>query len=465
MIKLLHRFREINRFSDIRKDKSFVSKSLAITVPVAMQGLLNNGLNLIDTLMVGRLGETSIAAVGLANKVYFVFALLLFGIVSGSGVLTAQYFGKRDTKNIRRVLGMALLLGVSASILFLIPALICPELIMAIFSTDKDVIRIGASYLCVICFSYPLTAITQSFVSSLRGVNQVKAPVVIGVVSMVTNIVLNYILIYGKFGAPELGVVGSATATLTARILECLTLLIIVYSRKGPVAAKIKELVDLPIAFVKHYFSTVTPVIANEFMWGLGVTMYSLVYGRMGEKAVAAITITQTVEQVLVVVFQSISAATAVILGNELGANHLKKAEGYAKNFIFLQFVFTFVVAILCYIIRWPIISIFNVDVTVAVFISKCFIAFILFMPFKMFNYVNIVGILRSGGDTKAALFLDCTGVWLIGIPMAVLGGLVFQFPIYIVYGMVMTEEVYKFFLGIIRYRKKIWLKNIVQSQ
>jgi putative MATE family efflux protein len=460
----MKRLHEMNRFHAIIKDTSFIKKTLTITVPVALQGLLNTVLNLVDTLMIGSLGETTIAAVGLANKVFFVFSLLLFGIVSGSGILTAQYYGNRDIKNIRRVLGISLMLGISASLIFLIPAIICPEIIMTIFTTNHKTVIIGASYLAVVAFSYPLTAVTNCFVSLLRGVNQVKAPVAISLIAILVNVVLNYTLIFGYFGAPKLGVVGAAIATLVARIVECMTLLIIVYTRKGPAAAGIKDLINLNKKFVNHYFVTVSPVIANEFMWGLGVTMYSLVYGRMGAKAVAAITITQTVEQVLVVVFQSISAATAVILGNEMGANSLKKAEGYAKNFIFLQFMFTIIIAVLCYVIRWPVISMFNVDTTLAEFISKCFIAFIIYMPFKMFNFVNIVGILRSGGDTKAALFLDCTGVWLIGIPMAVLGGMVFHFPIYIVYAMVMVEEVYKFFLGMIRYKKKIWLRNIVQN-
>lgn len=465
MTKVLKNIQGLNRFGEIKKDRSFINKTLAITVPVALQGLLNTGFNLVDTLMVGKLGVTSIAAVGLASKVFFVFALLLFGIVSGSGVLTAQYYGKRDIKNIRRVLGMSLILGLSASLLFLLPSIFFPSFIMNIFTTDHKAITIGASYLAVIAFSFPFTAITNTFVSLLRGVNEVKKPVAISIVSIAINIVLNYVLIYGNFGAPALGVVGSAVATLTARIFECLTLLVVVYTKKGPAAASIKELLDQKTTFVKHYFKTVSPVIANEFMWGLGVTMYSLVYGRMGSQAVAAITITQTVEQVLVVVFQSISAATAVILGNEMGANELKRADGYAKNFIYLQTIFTILIALLCYVIRWPVISLFQVDSDSAELISRCFISFIIFMPFKMFNFVNIVGILRSGGDTLAALFLDCTGVWLIGIPMAVLGGMILKYPIYIVYGMVMLEEVYKFFLGLIRYKKKIWLKNIVKEQ
>lgn len=190
--------------------------------------------------------------------------------------------------------------------------------------------------------------------------------------------------------------------------------------------------------------------------------MYSLVYGRMGDGAVAAITITQNVEQIITVMFQGIGSATAVILGNELGANKLEKADIHAKYLIVMQLVLSLVMGVVCFLIKMPLIRLFSVSEFVALDISKCLIVFIIYLPFKMFNLVNIVGVLRSGGDTKAALFLDVTGVWIIGIPLAFLGGIFLGLPIYIVYAMVMFEEVYKFILGIRRYRQKKWLKNIV---
>lgn len=453
-----------NGYKNIVEDKTFTKKCVNIAIPIAAQGLLNTLLNLVDTLMIGKLGVTTIAAVGLANKVFFVFSLLIFGIVSGSGILTAQYWGKQEIANIKRVLGISLIMGVSASFLFLLPSLINPQFMLSIFTTDADTISIGASYLMIVAISYPITAVTNSYISLLRGINEVKAPVAITVIAICIKLTLNYMMIFGNFGAPKLGVTGAAIATIIARIIECLSLLSYVYLKKGPAAAKIKELLAFNKEFIKKYFTTVLPVMANEFMWGLGVTIYSMVYGRMGNAAVAAITITQTVEEVLMVAFQGISAATAVILGNELGANHLKKAERYATNFIYLQFAITIIIAVLCFFIRWPMIRLFEVDAQTGNYISKCFLVFIIYMPFKMYNYVNIVGILRSGGDTKAALFLDCSGVWFIGIPLAFLGGLVLDLDIYLVYGMVMVEEVYKFILGFKRYKQKKWLKNIVAS-
>ena len=224
-----------------------------------------------------------------------------------------------------------------------------------------------------------------------------KAPVVISCMTIVINIALNYILIFGKFGVPAMGVAGAALATLTARVCEMIVLLLIIYLRKSPVAAKLGELFGYSKEFLQKFALTVSPVICNEFMWGLGVTMYSLAYGRMGDAAVAAITIAQTIQDLLLVLFQGLGAATAVILGNALGAGELKTAERYAKNAQVVQFMLSAVMMTLCIVLRWQFIGLYSVSAKVAADVSACLIAFSLFMPFKMYNYVNIVGVLRSG--------------------------------------------------------------------
>ena len=458
-----------------------MKKTMAITIPIVLQNLLNNVLNLVDTLMIGKLGVTDIAAVGLANRVFFVFALLMFGVCSGSGVLAAQYWGKREMPNIKRVLRMSLMIGVGCSFLFVIPGVLCPEIVMRIFTPQPGTIAQVSKYLAIIALSYPLTAVTNAYVSILRSMNYVKLPVIITSISICVNVFLNYVMIFGKFGFPAMGVSGAALATLIARVVEVTALLVIVHLHKAGdngvgdfIHYKTRNSMEsdygkektpyFPKVFVEKYLYTAAPVIVNEFMWGLGVTMYSLVYGRMGDDATAAITISNTVEQVALVFFFGICAAAAVILGNELGANELKKAEEHAKVYILLQLILTIVGAIFLFFLKEYVVSWFDAPPAVARLVRLSITVFILYMPARMLNCLFIVSIFRSGGDTKYALFLDVTGVWLIGIPMAVLGGLILKLPVYIVYGMILTEEFYKLFLGVRRYRKKKWLKNIVES-
>lgn len=456
------------------QDKSFLKKTFAITVPIALQNLLNNVLNMVDTVMISSLGQTEIAGVGLANKVFFVLTLLLFGVCSGSGVLASQYYGKRELLNIKRVLTISLVIAVGASILFVIPATIFPEIVMRIFTDRPDTIAAGSQYLEVIAFSYPLTAVTMTLVAILRSMNCVRVPVLITMISIAINVFFNYALIFGHFGMPAMGVAGAALATLIARIVECGTLMLIVLSRKAGddsvgdfIHTKFKDVRKngerwLNGPFVQKFLGTASPVIANEFMWGMGVTMYSLAYGRMGDEAVAVTTITSTVESLAQVLFFGICNAAAVILGNEMGANRLKEAEEHAKRYMLMTLMFTFLGGILTFCVKEPVIRLFDMTEEVNAYIRICLNAFALYMPIRMLNALIIVAILRSGGDTKAALFLDVSSVWLIGVPMAFLGGLVFRFPVYIVYIMISTEEIYKLILGLHRYKKKKWLKNIV---
>lgn len=450
------------RIRSISRDPVFIRKVIMLAGPVAIQGFLNSILNMIDSLMIGSLGETAIAAVGLANKVFFVFSLLSFGICSGASILSAQYFGQNDKEKIRKVLGFSILISIIGSLFIAIPSIVTPELVMRIFTPNHATIQLGASYLVIVAFSYPINAISQCYITILRTMNQVKAPVIISFISLFINAGINYVLIFGKFGAPEMGVAGAAIGTLIARIFECIAIFVVLFIKKHTLLGRIKELFFMEREFMMTFLKTASPVIVNEFMWGLGVTIYSLVYGRMGDSAVAAITITQTFEQLFTVLFQGISAAAAVMLGNELGANRLKKAEEYAKNLMFIQVALTIFVGAVLYSVRWQIISMYQITPEVGRAVSLCFIVFILYMPSKMFNYVNIVGVLRSGGDTLSCLILDATGVWCIGIPMAYLGGMVLGMPIHIVYAMVLSEEIYKTIFGYLRYKQRKWLRNLV---
>ena len=457
---------------DMLHDKVFLGKAFKIACPVAMQGMLNTVVNLADTMMIGTLGATAIAAVGLANKFFFVFTLLVFGVVSGSGVLAAQYWGNGDVKNIRKVLGLSLSIALGGAALFVLAGLLSPSGVMRIFTESEASIRLGAAYLAVVVLSYPFTAVTNVFVAMLRAVGKVTAPVATSCMAICTNIFFNFLFIFPEravlIGGRSitipglgLGVVGAAYATLIARILEMAVLLTVTYWKRWPVAARLREMIGYEKAFVAQFVRTASPVILNEFMWGLGTTMYSLAYGRMGDDAVAAITIATTIQDIVVVLFQGLSAATAVILGNEMGAGKLKRAEKYATYFFILQFLVTVTGGLLIAAGRWQVIGFYKITPQVAADVSALILIFVAYMPAKMFNYVNVVGVLRSGGDTKMCLFLDTSGVWAIGVPLAFLGGLVWKLTICQVYALVMLEEVYKMVLGYWRYRQKKWLKNL----
>lgn len=448
-------------YKDMFLDREYIKKVFAISLPVSFQMLLNMVVNFADTIMIGKLGESEIASVGLANKIFFVFALLVFGIQSGTGILASQYWGNNDVKNIRKVLGLGLLLSLAGSVIFTGAAFFIPRTLMRFFTESPSTIIIGATYLGVVCISYPFTAATNIYVSTMRAVGEVKIPVIVSIFTISVNITLNYILIFGKLNIPALGVAGAAIATVTARIFELFLTLLLINIKKVPVACAIRELLGFPTELVSQFIKTALPVIVNEFMWGLGTTLYSVAYGRMGDGAVASVTIASTLQDLLIVSFQGIAIATVVILGNEMGANHLRKAEIYGSYSYGMTIIVSIFISIIIILVRTPFASLYNLSSNVLRDVKLCLLVFALFLPFKAVSTVNIVGILRSGGDTLVCLILDISGVWLIGVPLAFLGGLYFRYPIYIVYGMILLEEIYKTVAGYIRYRQKKWLKNL----
>lgn len=444
------------------KDRHFFSQVFKIALPITLQNLTLAALNLVDNIVIGGLGEVAIAGVGLANQYFFLLNLLLFGIASGSAIFTAQFWGNKDIKNIRRVLGICILSGGIAALVFSIGGFFFPRDILAIFSKDAVVIDLGTQYLQVVVFSYVITAVTFSYSFILRSTGKVKAPLFVSIIALSINTALNYILVYGFFGFPEMGVAGAAVATVIARTIELVMLLIIVYNKHYAVAARFSELLDLSSAFIKRFYKVTVPVILNESMWALGVTMYAIVYARMGTEVIASTNISSTIERIVWVIFLGFGNACAVMLGNKIGEGDEKTVFEYAKRFSLLGPAAAIVVGtVMVFLTGWAL-SPYNVSAAVHTYAQKNLIVACCFMWIKVFNYINIVGILRSGGDTTFCLILDTGGVWLIGVPLAFFGGLVWHLPIYWVYALVNIEEVFKLILGIPRLLSKKWINNLI---
>lgn len=445
-------------------DKKFFKSMLKLAIPIALQNLILSSLNLVDTIIIGGLGETAIASVGLANQYFFLLNLLLFGITSGSSIFTAQYWGNKDIKNIRRVLGLCLLTGCSAALLFTLGGLFFPKQILSIFSKDADVIILGSQYLKIIVFSYVITSITFAYSFTLRSTGQVKIPMIVSVTSLAINTILNYLLVYGYFGFPKMGTNGSATATLIARIIEMCLILFAVYRKNNVIAAKFSELMDLSKTFILNFFKVTIPVILNESIWALGVTMYAIVYARMGTEVIASTNISSTVERITWVIFMGLGNACAVMIGHKIGEGNEKDAFIYAKRFIILGPVFAIFAGILVFFTSPWILSAYKVSPVVYNYAAKNLIVFSIFLWVKVFNFTSIVGILRSGGDTTFCLILDTGGVWLIGVPLVFLGGLVWHLPVYYVYALVYMEEVAKLIIGLPRILSKKWINNLASK-
>ncbi|GFP75853.1 MATE family efflux transporter [Clostridium fungisolvens] len=443
-------------------DKKFFKDTIKLAFPIALQNFILSSLNLFDNIIIGGLGEVAIASVGLANQMFFLLNLVLFGVVSGASIFTAQYWGKKDLKNIKRVLGICLITAIAVSSVFTIAALLFPKPIMSIFSNDPAVINMGANYLRIICLSYIVTAVSFAYAATLRSLGQVKAPMVVSIIALGINTVLNFTLVYGVAGVHGLGVYGSALGTLIARIIEFILMIFVVYKFKFPLAAKPKELLDLSMEFAKRFFKITIPVILNESFWALGVTIYSVVYAHMGTAIVASTNIVSTIDRLAMVVFLGFGNAAAIMIGQKIGQKDEKTAFLYAKRFIIMNPLLGVIVGLIIYLGAPSILFAYSVSPEVHNYSKSLLHILGIFLCIKVFNYTNVVGILRSGGDTKFCLLLDIGGMWLVGVPLVALAGLYFHMPIDKVYIFVFMEEIAKFFVGFPRIASKKWINNLV---
>lgn len=454
----------IQRLMDFYRDPEYFTNLRRLAMPIIAQQFMFSALNMAGVVFVGQKGDVAVAAVGLANQVAFLLNLVHFGIVSGAAMFTAQFWGKRDIPNLRRVLGLCLALALSTGLLFMLLSQFFPAQILNLYSDDPAVIAAGTNYLRIFGWSFFFYAITFSYAYVMRSTGDVKTPTYIGAAALALSTFLSYAFIFGEFGFPELGIEGVAIATLIARGLECAALLGFVYLRGSPVAATLTELFGFDAAFLGRVIKPMLPVILNELFWSLGVTTYNAIYGHISTDAIATINIIGTIEQVAFVVFIGVSNATAVLVGNRIGAGREHEAYLYAGRSLGIGAVGGILMGIVLAFVKAPTLTLYNVSPAVIEDASRVLTIFSIFMWIRINNMTIVVGVLRAGGDTRFSLFLDGVIIWLVGVPLAALGAFAFHLPVYFVYLCAMSEELTKWFLGINRYFSKKWINNLAHG-
>ena len=454
----------IARITEYYRDPEYFPNIRKIAIPIIVQQFTFAGLNMVGVMMVGQKGETSVAAVGFAGQIAFLLQLVHFGIISGAAMFTAQFWGRGDIPNLRRVLGLCLMIAVSASLVFFALSQFLPAEILGIYTTDNEVIRLGADYIRTYSWTFLFMAVTFSYAFVMRSTGDVKTPTTISVGALSVSTFLSYSLIFGKFGLPEIGIQGAAVAAVISRGLECVVLLIVTYAKRSPAAASLRELTDFGASFIARVIKPMLPVILNELFWALGITTYNVIYGRMGTESFAAMSIVNTIEQMAFVVFIGISNATSVLVGNRIGAGKEDEAFIYAGRSLGLGIMGGILMGLLLQLVKNPVLSLYNVSPEVIANASRVINIITFFLWVRVNNMTIVVGVLRAGGDTRYSLFLDGFIIWLVGVPMAYLGANVFHLPVYFVYLCAMSEEAAKWILGMRRYLSRRWIHNLTEQ-
>lgn len=455
---------------EIKKNKDIYKKVLNIGLPVSFENMIYSLVNFIDIFMVGKdipylgLGTFAVAGLGYANQLFMIFSISLFGINSGGGILAAQYFGSKDYKKLKKCLGITIIFGFLFSLLFLLGSLIIPEKIIGIFTTDSKALESGVKYLRIVAWTYPMIGVGFAFNMQLRAIGQAKYSLYSSIIGLVTNIIANYVLIFGKLGFPPMGVEGAALATVLARIVSKGYGIYIVYKLRLPIAGKFSELFNLNWQFIVKVLKISLPVFGHEVAWVVGTSMYTIIYGRMGTDSAAAIQIVKSVSSLIVTLIFGFSSATSVIIGNEIGAGQEEKAYKYSFELLKATVLISMVIALTAYLIS-PIILII-MDTAPAMFpvIRKIMISEAILIITKSTGLILIVGILRAGGDTLWTMFADLIPLWFFAIPLTYVAGLKLGLPVAVVYFLSGTDEMLKIYPCIKRLKSKKWINNLVKK-
>ncbi|HOA55767.1 MAG TPA: MATE family efflux transporter [Clostridiales bacterium] len=454
----------LTRSSWIFGDRGFRKRFLSIAIPVTLQQFLTSSLNLTNNILVGQLGDASVAAVGLANQVYFILNVVLLGIGGGISVYISQFWGSRKYDQIKKVVSLSMIITMTAALIFFIPSFAAPGFILSLFSKDMSVIGLGSEYLRPVSISFLLMTFSICFSSALRSTGNVRLPLVANFVGIVVNTVLNYVLIFGKLGLPAMGVAGSAIATVVARLMESLIILWAVYASNNIVSIKPKDLFNISADLIKRFFSTSGELIAKDVVWATGTSIYMVIYALMSTEAAAAVNITSTIRSMTFVFFQGVSNACLIMVGNKIGENDNDTAYEYALRFLRITLVISAAVGCILIFSRPLVLAPYKVSQTVIDNAMGLLVVAAVIVPFQSFASVAIVGAMRGGGDIRYTIFLDLAAVWFIGMPLAWLGGLVLHLDIVWVFLLVSLQEVFKAVLCYWRIRSKKWINNVVHG-
>jgi len=447
-------------------DKPFWKVLLRLALPIAFQNLLISSLALVDTLMVGQLGDIPLAAVGMAAQWSWLMSLVLFGVGSATALFISQYWGTQDIKGIRRAYGIAMLSTVAVALIFTVTALFAPEFIMKIFNRTPEVVAEGAAYLRFAALSYLATALTSTMSIVLRSTEKVKLPMFISILTTVVNVILNYGLIFGKFGLPTMGAAGAAAATAISAWTGLILTFVISAIQKNILWSPLKDVFAFNKKHLISFYKKATPVILNESMWGLGTVMYNIIFSNLGHEYYAAVTILRTFENIAFVFFVGLCNACSVMIGKSVGSGKIQRAVEDSRRFAILVPLAGTLIGTFCVIFRHPLVSVFNLNgnVTELTVNMAATITLIygLWITMRNVPYVQIVGIFRPSGDTVTGMKYDLVCLWCIALPITFISAYVLKLPFPLVYFlMYFFEDTPKTVFCLIHYFKMTWIRPV----
>ena len=442
-------------------NKDFKRQLKEIALPITIQCLMQSSLSLIDQIMIGSLGSESIAGIGLAGKFTSLYSVTLAAVVTVAGILIAQYRGAKDDKGVSDSFFFPFYFALILTAFFSVLSLCAPESIMGIYSNDASTIEKAAVYLKWRSAEYLPSAVTLFVSTMLRNMNRAKLPAAAGVAAIISNTVLNWLLIFGIGIFPRMEAAGAALATSLSRCLEMAIVLVLFIKEKKAQDVYLKPALHFSKEFIKKAFEILVPILIGEFLWSLGENMYAVIYGHLGTELCAAMTLMYPIQGIAIGALCGVSSAAGIITGNSLGANDEEKAWRQALDFVRLTVISGIAIGVIVCVLSPFYVKLFNVAPDTRVVTVKILIAFTLVFTAKVFNMVVGGGVLQSGGQTKFMTAVNIIGTWGFGVPLGFVSAYVFHLPIWWVYFILSLEEYVRLVISVWLLRSRKWMRNV----
>ena len=446
-------------------NKTELNRKLAkLAIPIAIQGVVTSTLNMVDNLMVGFLGETELAAVGVGSQIFMIHYMLLFGLIGGSATFMAQFYGAGDNKNIRKVAGLDISILFFVGTLFFIGVHFLLDPILGFYTKDPEVHALAAQYVKINSFNFFFLAISAPLEMAFKATQQTRVPMIVSSAVFTTNTVLNFLLIFGKLGLPKMGVAGAALATAIARGLDVALILFFVTRKRNVFIGSVRSYFGWRVDFVKRVVLNAMPTTINELMWSLGQSMYVAAFNRIGTTAYAAFQAANTVSNIFSFAGFSIGDATLIMVGEKLGEGKKEETWELSKHLVKVGTILGAVLGLGLMLVAWPLAHVFRLTPIGQTYAFKNMLVIGAFLVLHLHNGIHVTGTLRGGGDTRFAMLAEIFCVWFVAVPLAFIGASVWHLPIYWAVALVRIEEVTKFFILTKRYLSKKWLNVMIKG-
>lgn len=439
-------------------------KLVTIATPIAIQGVVTATLSMVDNLMVGFLGETELAAVGVASQIFMIHYMMLFGVISGSATFMAQFYGTRDPANIRKVTGFAFTLLCAWGVFCFVLVNCFTDGILSVYTADPAVRELAAGYVRINSFSFLLLSFTAPLEMAFKTTQQVRIPMVVSMIVFSSNTLINYILIFGKLGFPALGVAGAAAGTVAARSIEVFIDMFFVFRKKNYFYGSIRSYFGWDPELIRRIIKNATPTTINEFLWSLGQSMYVAAFNRLGTTAYAAYQAGNVIFNIFNFAAFSIGDAALILVGEKLGEGNRAYTKWIAGHILKVTVAVSLAIGGLTILIARPLSGLFRLSAAGQEL--TCYVLIVLgaTMFVDMINGVLITGILRGGGDTRFAMIAECSCIWLIGVPLAFFAAVTLQLPIYLALLVTRGETLFRAVILLKRYRSEKWMNTVIED-